>query len=101
MKDYLRLYAEQHKRSVGRDREILASLVKVFGSTLLHEITPHRILAWQRDRVQGRWRAHGAPRTKPVSPATVNRELDTLRSLFSRAIEWGSSSSTRARPSSG
>lgn len=90
-KTYLSDHAELHKRDKGqRDREIIDRLNSTFGSLILHEITPHRLEQWKRERLQGRWSAHrqvGA--TKPVRPATVNRELDLLKSLFSKAVEWG------------
>jgi integrase len=87
---YLTDHAELHKRSVARDREILKVLNRFFGSLILHEITAHRIEQFKRDRLAGKWRGHnvtGAP--KPVRPATVNRELDTLKSLLAKAVEWG------------
>ncbi len=86
---YLADHAELHKRSVDRDREIIAALNRAFGSLILHEITAHRIEQYKRDRLAGKWRGHkhaGTP--KPIRPATVNRELDTLRSIFTKAIEW-------------
>lgn len=87
---YLRDYAELHKKSVQRDREILKVLNRAFGSLILHEITPHRIEQFKRERLAGKWRGHGYKSTpKPIRPATVNRELDTLRSVFSQALEWG------------
>ena len=87
---YLRDHAELHKRSVDRDREILKVLNRSFGSLILHEITAHRIEQFKRERLAGKWRGHnttGAP--KPIKPATVNRELDTLKSVLSKAVEWG------------
>jgi integrase len=42
------------------------------------------------ERLAGKWRGHnttGVP--KPIKPATVNRELDTLKSILSKAVEWG------------
>jgi integrase len=87
---YLKDHAELHKRSVERDREIIAVLNRSFGSALLHELTAHRIEQFKRERLAGKWRAHGATGTaKPIQPGTVNRELDTLRSILSKAVEWG------------
>ena len=64
-------------------------LNRAFGSLILHEITAHRIEQFKRERLAGRWRAHGqkgAP--NPLRPGTVNRELDTLKSVLSKAVEW-------------
>src|SRR5256885_11505766 len=78
-----------HKKSAKRDREILKTLHRFFGSTILHEITPHRIEQFKRDRLNGTWRAFKQKKTaKPVKPGTVNRELDTLKSVLSKAVEW-------------
>ncbi|MCA1562185.1 MAG: site-specific integrase [Acidobacteria bacterium] len=87
---YLKDHADLHKRSADRDREILKTLNRAFGSVILHELTPHRIQQFMRDRLAGRWRAHGQKRaSKPLRPGTVNRELDTLKSILSKAVEWG------------
>ena len=87
---YLRDHADVHKRTACRDRYILKVLDPFFGALLLHEVTAHRIEQFKRERLAGRWRAHNqrGP-SKPVQPATVNRELDTLKSILSKAVEWG------------
>jgi integrase len=87
---YLRDHVEPNKRSVDRDRAILKVLHRSFGSLILHEITAHRIEQFKRERLAGKWRGHhttGPP--KLIKPATVNRELDTLKSVLSKAVEWG------------
>lgn len=86
---YVRDHAEQNKRSVQRDREIVKVFDRAFGAALLRDITAHRIEQFKRERLAGRWRGHNHTHSRPIRPATVNRELDTLRSLFSKAIEWG------------
>ena len=98
-KTYIRDHAEINKRSVGRDREIIKVFSRVFGGLLLHEITRHRIEQYKRERSQGRWRAHRqkGDTSKPIQPATVNRELDTLKSIFSKAVEWGTLIESPAR----
>lgn len=86
---YLRNHAELHKKSVDRDREIIANLNRAFGSIVLHELAPMRIEQYKRERLAGRWRGKGyTGASKPIKPATVNRELDTLQSLLSKAVEW-------------
>ncbi|HEY3056976.1 MAG TPA: hypothetical protein VGK31_13705 [Thermoanaerobaculia bacterium] len=86
---YLRDHAELHKRSARRDREILKTLNRFFGLAILHEITSHRIEQFKRDRLNGNWRAFRQKKSaNPVKPATVNRELDTLKSILSKAVEW-------------
>lgn len=59
---YIADCAEQHKRSVDRDREILKVLNRAFGSLILHEITARRIEQFKRERLAGKWRGHGQPR---------------------------------------
>jgi integrase len=57
---------------------------------ILHEITAHRIEQFNRERLAGKWRGHHTTSAaKPIKPGTVNRELDTLRSILSKAVEWG------------
>ena len=86
---YIKDYATQKKRSVERDRYILKVLNRSFGSLILHEITAHRIEQFIRERLAGKWRGYKTTGpAKPIQPATVNRELDTLKSIFSKAIEW-------------
>ena len=91
VKTYLSDHAELHKRDGGRrDREIIARLNQTFGALILHEITTHRIEQWKRGRLGGRWISKGQRgRPSPIKPATVNRELDVLKSIFSKAAEWG------------
>ncbi|MET0517086.1 MAG: tyrosine-type recombinase/integrase, partial [Nitrospiraceae bacterium] len=87
---YLRDYAELHKRSVDRDREILKVLQRAFGSLILHEITAHRIEQFKRQRLAGKWRSHGQKSAaKAIKPGTVNRELDCLKGILTKAVEWG------------
>ena len=87
---YLRDHAELHKRSVDRDRRIIVVLNGFFGSLVLHELTAHRIEHFKRNRLAGKWKAYKqkSPANR-VKPATVNRELDTLKSILSKAVEWG------------
>jgi hypothetical protein len=87
---YLTDHAELHKRSVDRDREIIKVLNRSFGSLILHEITAHRIEQFKRERLAGKWRGHKTTGAlKPIKPGTVNRELDTLKSILAKAVEWG------------
>ena len=75
---------------MARDREIIRTLNRFFGSVLLHELTPHRIEQFKRERLRGTWKAYRQQRrAKPIQPGTVNRELDTLKSILSKAVEWG------------
>jgi integrase len=86
---YLRDYARLNKRSADRDEEIIKVLNRAFGDVLLHEITGHRIEQFKRERSGGKWRGYKyTGPAKAIRPGTVNRELDTLRSIFSKAVEW-------------
>lgn len=76
-KDYLNLYAKQNKRSWKRDEVSLSHLIPFFRKRSLLNITPDLIERYK------------AKRKEEVSPATVNRELACLKTLFSKAMEWG------------
>ena len=87
---YMQDHAELNKRRPERDRWIIKTLNRFFGSVLLHEVTAHRIEQFKRDRLAGRWSAHRQKASpKPIQPGTVNRELDTLKSIFTKAVDWG------------
>ncbi len=87
---YLRDHARINKRRPERDEYIIRVLNRTFGPLILHEITAHRIEQWKRDRLAGKWKAHGQTgRPNSIMPASVNRELDTLKSILSKAVEWG------------
>ena len=57
---------------------------------VLNEITRHRIEQYKRERLNGKWSAYKQKKApKPIKPATVNGELDTLKSILSKMVEWG------------
>ena len=73
-------------------------LNQFFGSLALHELTAHRIEQFKRDRLAGKGRAYRQKGpANSVQPATVNRELDTLKSILSKAVEWGKLRESPAR----
>ena len=73
--EYLELHSKL-KRSYYTDEKIIDLLKKYFGNLYLHEITSLDIEKFKSERI------------KKVSPATVNRALAVLKSMFNRAIEW-------------
>jgi hypothetical protein len=75
--DFLELYSKPNKRSWKRDEFSLKSLKEFFKGDLLREIGPEKAERFK------------AKRQADVSPATVNRELACLKTLFSQAVEWG------------
>ena len=62
-------------------------LVPYFKGVNLHEITQKRIEDYKPLRLKGRY-TRGS-KTRPVTKATVNRELSALRSALVKAVEWG------------
>jgi integrase len=74
--DFLELYAKQNKRSWKRDELSLKSLKAFFKGETLQNIGPEKIERYK------------AMRKAEVSPATVNRELACLKTLFNKAVEW-------------
>lgn len=75
IEEYLE-YCKGHNRAWKRKATHLRHFKVFFGSVRLHQITP-----WLLERYK-------AKRQKDVTPATVNRELGTLKHLFNLAIKW-------------
>jgi integrase len=70
-------YSKTNKRSFKRDNGIINNhLLPAFGNCNLDEIT-----SWNVEEYKAR-------RKKKVSPASVNRELACLKTIFNKAILW-------------
>jgi excisionase family DNA binding protein len=78
--EFLKNYSEVNKRSADRDRFSVAHLkaFKDFQNKTLLEISPLNVEAYKAHR-----KAEGA------SPATINRELACLKTIFNKGVEWG------------
>jgi integrase len=70
-------YAQTHKRSWVRDRQMLGHLQGFFGNGTFADITTLRVEEYQQARL------------KDVCPATVNRELALLKHIFNLSERWG------------
>ncbi len=78
--EYRKVYSAR-KKSAKRDATSLKALLPVFGDLFLDGVTPEMVHRYQSDRLdQGK------------KPATVNRELALLKTIFNRAIESGKAS---------
>ena len=76
--EYLEIYAKQNKRSWARDETSIDHLKRFFRGRNLSDITPELIEKYRQAR-----RAEG------IAPATANRELACLKTIFAKAVEWG------------
>jgi integrase len=77
-KEYLELYAKQNKRSWRRDEISIDHLNVFFRGKYLSDITPELIEKYRAAR-----------RAEEISPATINREIACLKTIFIKAVEWG------------
>lgn len=81
--EYLEVHCKVNNKSWKKsDESNLRSLKKYFGNKFLHEITPKDIEEYRASRLVV------VPKAKSVSKSTLNRVLNTLSSMFNRAIEW-------------
>ncbi len=76
-KDFLELYSKQNKKSWRRDEASIKVLKHFFRGAALQEIGPEQVERFK------------AKRKADVSPASVNRELACLKTIFAKAVEWG------------
>ncbi|MDO8489628.1 MAG: site-specific integrase, partial [Candidatus Omnitrophota bacterium] len=75
--EYLEIYSKPNIRSWKSDLHNFNCIKSFFGELYLHEITSLIVEKFKIERV------------KEVKPATVNRALARLKSMFNKAIDWG------------
>jgi len=78
---YLSLEDVKRKRSFGRDQRSIEKLDNFFGTRPIHHLAASVITEYQARRL-----GEMSYRGKPTSPATVNREVSCLRTIFNKAI---------------
>lgn len=81
---YLSLEDVKRKKSFVRDKRSAGELNDFFGTRPLRHITPSLISEYQTKRLNGK-----SYRGGPIKPATVNREIACLRTMFNKAIKDG------------
>ncbi len=83
---YLRQKEADGKRTLRNDRLVVAHLLTAFGQeTPLRDLTAARIQDYSAERLTAKSERLG----RPVTPATVNREVSILRCLLRMAQERG------------
>jgi integrase len=81
---YLGLEEVMAKRSYDRDKRSLMKLQSFLGKRLLKDLTPALVEAYRQKRLnESSYRGH------LTKPATINRELACLKTLFNKAIRNG------------
>jgi integrase len=81
---YLDLEDVKAKKSCRRDKLSVKCLLEMFGNHLLKNITPALIEKYRQRRL-----AETTRHKKTTKPATVNREIDCLKTIFSKAVKNG------------
>lgn len=87
--EFLELYAKQNKRSWARDEISLKNLKRFFSGKTLQEIGPEQVERFKAQRKTEYVIRYKATKKTQISPTTINRELACLKTLFSKAVEWG------------
>ena len=76
-REFIEIYSKQNKKSWERDEFSLISLSPFFKGKTIQDIGPEFVERYK------------AKRKTEVSPATVNRDLAFLKTMFNKAVEWG------------
>ncbi len=79
---YLSLEDVKRKKSFPRDARSVAKLNHFFGTTPLKQMTPSLIGEYQSKRLSEK-----SYRGEATKPATVNREIACMKTMFSKAIQ--------------
>jgi integrase len=83
---YLDLPEVKAKRSYKRDKELIANLLPHFGDKLLKDIAPALVESYRQKRLSEPSRRTPNSLT---APATVNREVACLKTIFNKAVKNG------------
>jgi len=86
-KCYLELEQVKKKRSLRRDRDLIAAINRHVGEILLTEVKREHLFGYRNERLQEHIIRGGKPRAKTISPGTVANELSCLRTMLNRARE--------------
>jgi integrase len=81
---YLDLVEVKAKRSYDRDRRSIGKMLPIFGDKLLKDIGPALVESYKHQRLNEQ-----SYRDHLTKPATVNRELACLKTIFSKAMRNG------------
>lgn len=81
---FLNLHSKPNKKSWKSDEYNLKAVLLSFKSRYLFDITPQDIEQYKAKRATDTF-----GKNKKISPATVNRELATIKTMFNKAVTWG------------
>ncbi len=89
--EYLEVHCKPNNKSWHKsDYPILNNLNKYFVGKYLYEITPKDIAQYKAERIKEVKKSKlNYGKEQFISPATVNRSLAVLKSMFNKAIVWG------------
>jgi integrase len=90
--DDFMVYSQGRKRSWTRDELTIRTLKGFFGDCLAKEVTPAAIEKYVLQRQQKKNRIG-----RPLAPATINKELAALKTIFNRAVRDGKADSNPMR----
>lgn len=82
--NFLETYSKLNKRSWARDALSIKHLKAAFKGLRLTEVTREHVEAYKGDRLR-----ESTNRGRPPTPATINRELACLKTIFNRAVDAG------------
>jgi integrase-like protein len=85
-------YSKGNKKSYTRDITSTRTLLNFFGGKTLQQIT-----SWLVDKYKAQRQKNISRFGRPVTKATINRELACLKHMFTKTIEWGLISSNPAK----
>jgi len=74
-------WIKENQKCYKREAQVTNKFLEFIGNSNINELT-----SWQIEKYKSKRKQEG------VKPSTINRELNVLRSMFNRAIEWGDAS---------